>query len=207
MCNQRGLRPFSVLLLLLISAGSLLWCDQASAQSYKNFDAAVSPFVQFTGNSSGNGITDSASTSMGGLASFRQSYKPWLGYEVNYSYTRFSEAYTGQPVSVQNNVHEATGAYLIQAPKLLMFQPFVAVGTGYLLFLPTEVGGQRNHQQGRMPILFELGVNYPILTSHLGARVEYRGLDYKTPNFNQSYLTTGASRLTSEVAVGLYVHF
>jgi opacity protein-like surface antigen len=208
MSNQRILRPFSVVFLLsLFLAQGALWSSHASAQSLKNIDAAISPFGQVTSTSSGNGITDKPSRSMGGLATFRQSYKPWLGYEVNYSYTRFSEAYSGQPFSVQDNVHEATGAYLVQTPKLLVFQPFAAVGTGYLLFLPTEVGGQHNHQQGRMPLLFEAGVNYPILTSHVGARIEYRGLEYKTPNFNEPYQTTGSSRITSEIALGLYLHF
>lgn len=208
MFKQRVPRPFfSVLLFVLFSAQCIFWGDRASAQSLKNFDAAVNVFGQSTGTSNGNGIRDAASESMGGLATFRQSFKPWLGYEVNYSYTRFSETYSTQYFHVQDNVHEATGAYLFQAPKLFGFQPFAAAGTGWLLFLPTTAGGQHNHQQGRVPLLYELGVNHPILTDHFGARFEYRGLVYKAPDFNQPNQTTNSTRQTSELALGLYARF
>ncbi len=143
------------------------------------------------------------------LASVRQSLHPWLGWEVNYGYTRYSERYSTLPFGVQNNVHEVTAAYLFQAPTIpiLGLQPFASIGTGGLIFLPTEVGGQRYSQQARFPILYEVGVNYPILTSHLGLRLQYRGLSYKTPDFNASVITTNARRQTSEPSVGAYFRF
>jgi hypothetical protein len=106
-------------------------------------------------------------------------------------------------------VHEVTAAYLVQAPTIpiLGLQPFASIGTGGLIFLPTEVGGQRYSQQARFPILYEVGVNYPILTSHLGLRLQYRGLSYKTPDFNASVITTNARRQTSEPSVGAYFRF
>ncbi len=183
---------------------------QALGQSLKNFDASINAFGQFTGSTSGNGIKDVPSISMGGLVSLRQTFRPWLGYEVNYSYTRFSEAFSTLPFHVQDNLHEASGAYLVQGPKFFGLQPFATAGAGYLLFLPTTVGGQHNNQQGRLAFLYELGVNYPILNSHfgvIGARLEYRGLIYKTPDFNQPVTTTNTRRQTSEPAVGLYARF
>ena len=194
-------------LLLLFSIQCVLFGTQAPAQTLKNFDAAVSGFAQFTGTADGNGIRDVPTRSGGGLATFRQSFKPWLGYEVNYSYTRFSEGYTGQPFLVQDNVHETTGAYLVQLPKLLVFQPFAAAGFGSLLFLPTAVGGQHYNQQFRLAFLYEVGLNYPLITDHFGVRIQYRGLMYKTPDFNQPYLATNTRRLTSEPTIGLYVRF
>ena len=86
------------------------------AQSLKNMEGAVAVFGQFTGTTSGNGVTDSPTESLGTLATFRQSFHPWLGYEVNYSYTRFTERYSTIPFGVQNNVNEVTGAYLVQGP-------------------------------------------------------------------------------------------
>ena len=110
---------------------------------------------------------------------------------------------------MQNNVHEVSGAYLLQGPTLpiLGLQPFGAVGVGGLIFLPTTVGGQKYNQQWRVPLLYEFGVNYPILTSHLGLRFQYRGLVYKTPDFNAPLLTTNARRQTSEPSVGAYFRF
>lgn len=202
MLNRSVVRLFLLVLLVALGCGK-----QVLAQNLSNMDAAVSVFGQFTGSVSGNGITDSASHSLGPLLTFRQSFKPWLGYEINYSYTRFTERYTGQLFGVQNNVHEATGAYLVQGPKLLVFRPFAAAGTGVLVFLPTTVGGQGNNQQFRTPFLYELGVNYPLITEHFGARFQYRGLIYKAPDYGQEIYRTGATRQTSEPSIGLYVRF
>jgi opacity protein-like surface antigen len=106
-------------------------------------------------------------------------------------------------------MHEASGAYLVQGPSIpfLGLQPFGGVGLGALVFLPTTVGGQKYNQQTRLAFLYEFGVNYPILTSHLGLRLQYRGLSYKTPDFNASLLTTNARRQTSEPSVGAYFRF
>src|SRR5277367_2196971 len=154
-------RSLSFLFLLLIAGLG----NRAIAQSLKNMDGAVAIFGQFSGTTSGNGVTDSPTESLGTLATFRQSFHPWLGYEVNYSYTRFSEKYSTIPFAVQNNVHEVSGAYLLQGPTIpfLGLQPFGAVGVGALIFLPTTTGGQKYNQQTRVPLLYELGVNYPIL--------------------------------------------
>jgi hypothetical protein len=146
---------------------------------------------------------------MGGLATARQSFHPWLGYEVNYSYTRFTERFSTIPFGVQNNVHEVSVAYLLQGPTIpiLGLQPFGAVGTGALIFLPTSVGGQKYSKQTRVPVLYEVGVNHPVFTSHLGLRFQYRGLLYNTPDFNAPLLTTNTRRQTSELSLGAYFKF
>jgi hypothetical protein len=207
MCIPSVPRSLSFLLFLFLSTLSA-W-RPAVAQTLKNLDGAVSVFGQSSGSSSGNGIQDNPTESMGALATARQSFHPWLGYEVNYSYTRFTEKYSTIPFGVQNNVHEVTVAYLLQGPTLpiLGLQPFGAVGTGVLIFLPTTTGGQKYGQQNEVPLLYELGVNYPILTSHLGLRFQYRGLVYSTPDFNAPLLTTNAKRQTSELSLGAYLHF
>jgi hypothetical protein len=201
-------RSLSFLLFAFLSTSSVTW-HPAIAQSLKNFDGAVSVFGQSTGTTNGNGVRDKPTESMGAIATVRQSFHPWLGYEVNYSYTRFTEKYSTIPFGVQNNLHEVSVAYLLQGPTLpfLGLQPFGAVGTGALIFLPTTVGGQKYSQQNRVPLLYEVGVNHPILTSHLGLRFQYRGLLYKTPDFNAALLTTNARRQTSELSLGAYFKF
>jgi hypothetical protein len=200
-------RSLSFLLLILLWTSSE-W-HSATAQTVKNLEGAVNIFGQFSGTSNGNGIQDKPTDSLGVLATVRQSFHPWLGYEVNYGYTRFSERYSTVPFGVQNNLHEVSGAYLLQAPTLpfLGLQPFGAVGAGALVFLPTTVGGQKYSQQYRVPLLYEVGVNYPILTSHLGLRFQYRGLLYKTPDFKSALITTNARRQTAEPSVGAYLRF
>jgi opacity protein-like surface antigen len=200
-------RSFSLLFLLFLSTSSA-W-RLANAQTFKNLDGAVSVFGQHSGTKTGDGVRDNPTESMGALATVRQSFHPWLGYEVNYSYTRFTERYSTIPFGVQNNVHEVSGAYLLQGPSFpfLGLQPFGAVGVGALIFLPTTVGGQKYGQQNRVPFLYEVGVNYPIITSHLGLRFQYRGLVYKTPDFNAALLTTNTTRQTSELSLGAYFKF
>jgi hypothetical protein len=202
-------RSLSFLFLLFLSTSPTWLVNPVFAQTLKNIDGAVAVFGQFSGTSNGNGIQDSPTDSVGALATFRQSFHLWLGYEVNYSYTRFAERYTTPTygVQVQNNLNEVSGAYLVQGPSFLGLQPFGAVGVGALIFLPTTTGGQKYSQQARVPLLYEFGVNYPILTSHLGLRLQYRGLSYKTPDFNATLLTTGARRTTSEPSVGAYFRF
>ena len=204
-------RSFSFLLLLVLSTSCSWLGGRAQAQMFKHLDGAVSVFGQTSGTSNGNAIQDKPTRSIGTLATVRQSFHPWLGYEVNYGYTRFAEKYTTSPfdVQVQNNLHEVSVAYLLQGPTLpiLGLQPFAAVGTAGLIFLPTTTGGQRYSQQTRIPILYEFGVNYPVLTSHLGLRLEYRGLSYKAPDFSAPILTSGARRQTSELALGAYFKF
>lgn len=202
-------RSLSFFVLLLLSTSFPWLGNRATAQTVKNLEGAVNIFGQFSGTTNGNGIKDSPTDSMGVLATARQSLHPWLGWEINYGYTRFSERYSTIPFGVQNNLHEVSGAYLIQGPTIpiLGLQPFGAVGVGALIFLPTTVGGQKYHQQTRIPVLYEFGVNYPIVTSHLGLRLQYRGLSYKTPDFNATLLTTGGRRQTSEPSVGAYLRF
>lgn len=208
MFNSFVRRSLSFFVFLLIIAGP---GNRAFSQTLKNFDGALSGFGQFSGTSNGNGIQDKPTYSTGALATARQSLHFWLGYEINYGYTRFAERYKSPAygVEVQNNLHEVSGAYLVQGPTIpiLGLQPFGAIGVGALIFLPTTTGGQRYSQQTRIPILYEFGVNYPLLTSHLGLRLQYRGLSYKTPDFNAALLTTGSRRQTSEPSVGAYFRF
>jgi hypothetical protein len=175
MCGPRRLSSLVFLLLFAVSAHF-----RAEAQIAKNLEVGINVFGQFTGNTSGNGVTDSPTNSMGGLVNVRQSFHPWLGYEVNYSYTRFSERFSTIPYAVQQNVHEVSAAYLVQAPTLpfLGLQPFGAVG-----------------------------VNYPLITSHLGLRFQYRGLIYKTPDYGSPLVKTDATRQTGEPSVGAYLRF
>ncbi len=207
MFNSSVRRSLSFFVLLLLAGAG----NRAFSQTLRNLDGAISGFGQFSGTSNGNGIQDKPTYSTGVLATARQSLHFWLGWEINYGYTRYSDRYKASDygVQVQNNMHEVTGAYLVQGPTIpiLGLQPFGAVGVGALVFLPTTTGGQRYSQQYRVPILYEFGVNYPLLTSHLGLRLQYRGLSYKTPDFNSAQLTTGSRRQTSEPSAGAYFRF
>ena len=185
-----------------------LFAQPASAQGYlKNSEIALSAFGQFTSSSNGNGIEVKPLDSLGGQATFRHVYHPWLGYEAGYGYTRFTDRYSSYPFAVQHNVHEFEGSYLASAPGLLGMKPFGLAGVSALLYSPTLNGGQNASAQARVALTFGIGADFPLLTSHFGMRVQYRGLYHQTPDYGQAIYDTGTWRLSSEPAVGAYFHF
>lgn len=199
-------RAFQISALTVVAICALSF-QEGRAQQIKNMDGSLSVIGTFTNSTSGNGLTDNPSRTIGALGQFRQAFRPWLGYEVNYSYARYAEFFSNLPFSVQNNVHEVTVAYFVHAPMILGMQPFAAAGLGALIFLPTTTGGQYYPKQTRVPLFYEFGLNHPLFTSHFGVRVQLRGLEYKTPNFGSQRITINARRETIEPSVGVYVHF
>lgn len=196
---------FVTAILFAFAAASL----PAGAQKIlHNSQISLSAFGQFTSDASGNGITDTTTNSVGGQAAFRHSYRWYLGYEGSYTYTRFSEFYSGQPFSIQHNTHDFGGAYLVSAPTSFFgLRPFASLGVSALVFSPTLNGGQHAAWQGHPALNYSVGVNYALLTSHFGVRAQYRGLYYKAPDFGNPAFTTNASRTTSEPMIGLYLGF
>jgi opacity protein-like surface antigen len=171
-------------------------------------DVALSGFGQVTGASNGNSIREDTTESIGGLASFRQGYKPLLGYEVNYDFTRYSESYNkGHLARVQDNVHEVTFAYLVQAHTPYGFQLFASLGGGFMVFDPTSKGGDGRSAQLLPAFTYSLGLNHNVLSDHIGIRVQYRYVKYKTPSFHEFQLDTQTLRRTMEPSVGVYYRF
>jgi hypothetical protein len=161
--------------------------DQSSKYRY---DFGANIFGQFSNSVTGNGIRQSQTYSPGVLASFRQSNRWYLGYEVNYGYYLSSELYSGQ--HVQHDTHEATAAYLVQFHKMWGVQPFALVGGGALIFNPTD--SPLSHQE-RPVILYGFGANYmPHGYQHFGLRLQYRGQVYRAPNFDQASLSSRSNR-------------
>ncbi|HEY6446448.1 MAG TPA: outer membrane beta-barrel protein [Acidobacteriaceae bacterium] len=196
----------------LLAVPALLVSSAHAQSALKNDDIAVDGFAEFTQTVSGNGITDTPTKAGGGAASFRHSFHWWLGYDAGYEYTRYHESYTGVPghpeqvYGVQHNQHEFSGSYYVHGPTVFI-QPFALVGVSAVIFSPSLNGGQNVPWQSRPGINFGVGANMPLLTSHIGLRLEYRGVYYKAPNFGDSFLDTNTFRLTSEPMAGVYVKF
>jgi hypothetical protein len=187
---------------------ALLLCSAAQAQkALHNDEASVDGFYQFTQTASGNGISDRATHSLGGEATFRHSFQPLLGYEIAYDYTRYTEYYTGQAFGYQHNLHVFSGSYYAHGPKAFGLQPFALAGISAVIYSPSLNGGQNVAWQPRPGIDFGAGIDYPLLTSNFGLRFEYRGVYSKAPDFGLAKLTTGSYRLMSEPMAGIYLRF
>jgi opacity protein-like surface antigen len=180
-------------------------------------------------------IIQNTTDSPGILATFHQSFKPWLGYNVNFGYSRFSENYSygdqfiptpapNQPAfsaysrgAIPTNMLDLTIAYLFRGPSGKKFSTFGQFGGGGLFFLPTvstdslDLSPVRN--QTRPAMIFGVGMNYK-LTSRLDLRAEYRGFFYKCPDFTlppypggSSFPMTKLFTVTNAPAVSLVYHF
>jgi opacity protein-like surface antigen len=170
--------------------------------------------------------TQGTTPSAGVLGTLHQSFRPWLGYNVNLGYTRFSENYsygsaflpskdsTFKPFSsfsqgaIGTNMYELTIAYVVDGPRNKRFSTFGQFGGGGLFFLPTQSNSPAS-QQTRPAMVFGVGMNYK-LTNHLDVRAEYRGLFYKNPDFAYyvgNFPITKLFTVTNTPAVSLVYRF
>jgi opacity protein-like surface antigen len=171
-----------------------------------------------TSGSSPNYIVNSQipSSAAGFLMTFRYTYSPFIGVEMNYKRARFTQNYTYTPfpynttdvLGVQASVIETSWGYVAHTPSTYAgFKPFGGAGVGSIEFKPTPAGGQGLIRQFRLATYWNLGADYEIAHSHFGARAEIRQLFYKAPDFGQSYLTSGAHTSTLEPSIGFYARF
>jgi hypothetical protein len=179
----------------------------------EKYDLGLGVFYQVTNASNGNSIREDTTESGGALLSFRQPYRPWVGYEANLGYTRFSEAYNKGIVKVASGVTDLSFAYLLQSPTVYGVQPFLTLGGGIIVFSPTGTVTDLNavtppHFSSQLlpEFVYGVGLNYPIL-NRLGARVQLRGLNYKTPTFHQESLDSHKLRTTLEPTFSVYYRF
>ncbi len=176
-----------------------------SARHRHEMDFSLGVAAQLTGtrfingHAQSNGATPTAVL----LTSFHEQFKPLVGYNVNFGYTKMTENYTEGTVgfnptspsftapifgssvaggSIPTNTYEISSAYVIRgAGPTKRFRTFAQVGGGVLIFAPT-VTPYQGYNSYRAAGLFGAGVEYAV-TRRLGLKAEYRGLFYKNPDF------------------------
>jgi len=196
--------------LLSSGTGAAQSADRTKAPSRftQRIDVSAGAFSQLTGTripTSPLGafvdqMTQGTSTSAGVFGTLHQPLNRWFGYNVNFGYTRFSENYSagsgyltlpGSPSiapssftegSIRTHEYELTIASVIAGPRTRRFDTFAQFGGGGLFFLPIHGAGGATDQT-RPAMVFGAGMNCQ-LANHLQLRVEYRGLFYKSPDFN-----------------------
>lgn len=202
MVSRNRLWPGLLSLLVVFS------CTAARAQkALHNDDLSIGGFYQFTSNASGNGITDTATHSLGGEAAFSHSYHPLMGWQASYNYSRFTEHYTGAVFGYQHNLHVFNGDYYVHGFQALGLRPYAMGGISAIVYSPTLNGGQNVSWQARPGANFGAGVEMPLLTHNFGLQLQYRGLFSKAPDFGLTPLTTNSFRITSEPTAGIFLHF
>lgn len=170
--------------------------------------------------------TQGTSASAGVLGTFHQSFRPWVGYNINLGYSRFNEDYSEgaglipnpsavrQPFSYDTflraslgvNMYEVTVAYVVQGPRTARFDTFAQFGAGGMAFLPTRAP---YGVMIRPAMIFGTGCDYA-LSDHWALRGEYRGLFYRNPGFRgavDSVPTTQMYTITNEPTISLVYRF
>jgi hypothetical protein len=186
----------------------------AASQAKERFDVGVSGLYQVTNASNGNSIREDTTESGGALVSFRQPWRPWLGYEADVSYTKFFEAYNKGVVKVESNVTDFSFSYLLQSPAIHGVQPFLTLGGGIIVFSP--ISGTLTNLNQTVPsslpsqllpeFTYSFGLKMPLF-SRFGVNGGLRGLKYKTPDFHQVPIDTRTLRTTLQPNLGVYYRF
>ncbi len=166
----------------------------------------------FTKDSQGNGISQHSTDTGGVLASYRFYFNRWLAADASYGYARNTlqnSTITG-PFNIQSNIHEATGALVVNFPvRIARLRPYALAGAGALVFDPTgNLGGfiPGAERQAKAAFVYGGGVDARIVR-HLSFRVEYRGLVYKRPDFGLKALNSDATAHTAQPSAGFAFRF
>jgi hypothetical protein len=226
----RSYSLYAVLGCLFAVAGANAQSDTpVEHKQLERMDLAFSVPYEVTRSSSGHNsagsISQSVSTAAGFLATFRYTYSPLIGLEMNYKRTRMAQNYiypfvalnpapppsnivVPTPLGVETSVVETSWGYVAHTrSSYYAFTPFGGVGLGSLEFKPTPAGGEGLIRQFRAVYYWNIGADYNIMHSHFGARAEMRQLFYLAPDFGQNYLTSGARTSTLEPSIGFYARF
>jgi opacity protein-like surface antigen len=166
----------------------------------------------FTKDSNGDGINQHATDTGGLLVSYRYHFNRWLAADGSYGYARNTQQnFTDSgPFSVQANMHQATGALVVTAPRrIFKLSPYVLAGAGALVFDPTGKSGgfvSGAERQGKAAFVYGGGADYD-LSKHFTLRAEYRGFVYGRPDFGLAALHSGATAHTAQPSAGIVFRF
>jgi len=210
----------------------LLFLTPFSFAQDGRFDASINGAGVFTSQSSGNGITQSATTGLNVFGTFRVRFAPKHSFVFNYGHAKDSQTYLiPENIHVLTTISEYSGAYVFSPFREGRFEPFFLAGVGGLrfsprstwVFFPDLADGTHNRVQTNLgastqtevAFLYGLGLDYRLpFISRLALRLQYRGFLYKAPDFgvstasgNPLSLFTGAKGHMAEPSVGLVFRF
>jgi len=192
--------------------GVLVSASGAMAQEGHWQEISVQGTGFFTKDSSGNGINQHATDTGGFLLSYRYHFNRWLAVDASYGYARNTQQNfnSSGPFSVQADVHQATGALVMTAPRrIFRLNPYVLAGAGALVFDPTANGGRfvsGAQSQSRAAFVYGGGADYD-LSKHFTLRAEYRGFVYERPDFGLDALHSGATAHSAQPSAGIVFRF
>jgi opacity protein-like surface antigen len=194
-------------------AAFLLLCSSLFAQDGR-FDVSLNVAGKLPSQTTGNGIFQRPTSSVGFLGTVQYSIAPKFSLEANWERTSDSQKYTtgGLFYQVSSDVTEFTGSLVVRPFRRGHWEPFLLGGAGILAFGPsstdvdgitTSIGAVRQIQPA---ILYGVGTDYRV-TPNFAFRLQYRGLFYQPPDFKVPYLFSGGRGHMAEPAIGVAFNF
>ncbi|NYF53179.1 outer membrane beta-barrel protein [Tunturiibacter gelidoferens] len=214
----------NVVLCLLLPAAGLTANAQATPQSgldrqLSRLDIGVVASAIINKDSNGTVVINTVPTAVnlhpgntvGPLVTIRYTKSPYLGFEFNYAYARYTQTFTpfgAAPVGgVQQNASEYTFGYVAHFRREFHgIAPFAGGGAGTTAFRPTPGGGEGLSPQARATYYYNVGGDY-MLNKHFGARAEFRQLFFKAPDFETNYLTIQKHTTELQPGFGFFFRF
>lgn len=217
----------SVLFCLLLTASGSIAKAQTTSQNpaldrqLSRIDLSVVALGIFNKDSNGTATVNgkpntpvnlSPGNTAGALLTLRYVVSPFVGFEGNYGYARYTDTFTpfgAQPNGgVQQNASEYTLGYVVHARKQYFgLTPFASGGLGTMVFRPTPGGGLALPEQARAVYYGSVGVETTVLSPHFGIRAQYRQIFFKAPDFETNYLTIQQHTTTYEPGFGFFLRF
>jgi opacity protein-like surface antigen len=155
--------------------------------------------------------TSHRSTESGGLlVGYSYQFNRWAGAEGAYGFSRNTQKYFGavDQSSIEANIHEVTGSFLLHIPvRAEKAKPYALAGGGALIFDPTNrFPANGVDRQTKAAFVYGGGFDFD-LTPNFGVRAEYRGLVYKVPDFTLNSLNLDKVTHLAQPSVGFFVRF
>jgi hypothetical protein len=197
-----------------------------------HFDFSVNAAAVFTNQSSGYGITQTATDGGAGFGTIRVKLNPKHSFAFNYGRDKNSQIYrTFDDFHVLTTITEYSFAYMFTPFKKGRFEPFLLAGVGafrfsprstWVIFPPLALNVPNNIEvdlhaakQTQIGYLYGLGVDYRLPRfERFAIRLQYRGVLYKDPDFkidansgSTVSFFTGARSNMAEPSVGLVFRF
>ena len=215
---------------MLLSAGSAAAFGQAASASNggqnqapppikassSETDIGVSAYQAMNSSTTANGVTQKPVNAVGGMFEVRHIQSPWIGYEVTYSYNSGKQTIGPAPApgcgiycplkpQTLSSVESLVGLDWVVSKQFGSLRPFAAGGVGFLIDEP----GRTTYgvvDVVRPSWLYGGGVDWKFM-SHLGIRLQYRGLIYKVPNLSTLFPAQGVYTQSREPMGGIFYSF
>lgn len=201
---QERMKKIPLLFLLL----PFLTMAARAQESRQDFSFSVAglfpPFI------SQNGVQQTPTYGLGGLASYRYMLTPRSAMEANYGYDQNSEKYftSFQNIRVHTRMQEFSGAYVFGL-NFKNWNPFIEAGPAGFLFQPLNDAGTTAidaKQVMQIGAVYGGGVAWEISPS-FDIRIEYRGLVMMTPDFGLAEEKVGRYYNVNNPVAGFAYHF